>query len=129
MGAVPLAVLRAGDLWRFTARVVRAEAGVVAGAAAVLAGVDHPAVPWPVPLHLLLLPRRLLQGLLGRSTVVRRRGASGRELLGRALVSPGAAERPPVLRLHCGHLPRPAGVGRVAGALVGRWRRRQGVRR
>ena len=52
---------------------------------AVLAGAAHPAVPRPLPLHLLLLPRRLLQGVLGRSrprarsaSRVRRTGVSSR---------------------------------------------------
>ena len=64
----------------------------LAGLAAVLAGAAHPAVSRPLPLHLLLLPRRLLQGVLGRSAVVRRRRAA-QELLRRALVSAHPAER------------------------------------
>ena len=83
---------------RLAARVVRAEARLVAGVAAVLAGAPDPAVPRPLPLHLLLLPRRLLQGVLGRSAVVRRRRAA-HELLGRALVPADPAERPPLLHV------------------------------
>ena len=40
---------------------------LVAGVAAVLAGAPHPLGARRLPLHLLLLPRRLLQGVLGRS--------------------------------------------------------------
>ena len=46
--------------------------------AAVLAGAADPAVPGWLPLHLLLLPRRLLQGVLGRPAVLRRRRAAQR---------------------------------------------------
>ena len=60
-------------------------------------------LPFPglLPLHLLLLPRRLLQGVLGRSAVVRGRRAA-QELLGRALVPADPAERPPLLHVHRG---------------------------
>src|SRR5689334_21479283 len=63
--AVPLAVLRAGAVRQLTARVVRAEAGVVARVAALLSRAADPAIPGTFPLHVLLLPRRVLQGLLG----------------------------------------------------------------
>ena len=46
------------------------ETGVVAGARAVLAGAAHSAVPRSVSLHLLLLSRRVLQGVLDGSGVV-----------------------------------------------------------
>ena len=72
------------------------EAGWWPGVAAVLAGAADPAVPGPLPLHLLLLPRRLLQGVLGRPAVVRRRRAA-HALPRRALVSADPAERPPLL--------------------------------
>src|SRR5262245_13555898 len=61
-----VAVLLAGDLGRLAARVLRAQARVVPGLAAVLAGALDPALPCRLSLHLLLLPRRLLQGVLGR---------------------------------------------------------------
>ena len=38
---------------------------LVAGIHTLLAGADHPAGAGAVPLHLLLLPRRVLQGVLG----------------------------------------------------------------
>ena len=41
--------------------------------AAVLTGVTDSSLPWPLPVHLLLLPRRVLQIVLGRPAVVRRR--------------------------------------------------------
>src|SRR5262249_12952049 len=46
-------------------RVVRAEAGLVAGLVAVLPGVVDPLGARRVPPHLLLLPGGLLQGVLG----------------------------------------------------------------
>ena len=71
--AVSLAVLLAGDLRHLAALVVRAVPGLVAGVHPGLAGAADPAHPRRVPLHLLLLPRRLLQGVLGRPAVVRGR--------------------------------------------------------
>ena len=126
--ALSVAVLLAGDLRRRRARLVRPQAGVVAGAAAVLAGAPHPAVPRALPLHLLLLPRRLLQGVLGRPALVLGGRAARHAVPRRALVPAGAAERPPLLRLHRRHLPVRAVLRRVAGALVPHRGRRQGVR-
>ena len=103
------------------------EAGGVAGVAAVLAGAADPADPGPVPAHLLLLPRRVLQGVLGRPAVLHRRRAAV-ELLGRELVSAHPAERP---SLHA--VPRRSavlvhpGVRRVEGAVVHRSGDRHGV--
>ena len=74
-----LAVLFAGAVRRFAARAPGTEARLVAGVAAVLAGADHPPVPRALPRHLLLLPRRVLQGVLGRSARVCR-GRAAREL-------------------------------------------------
>src|SRR5690348_1931526 len=71
--AVSVALLFAGDLRRLAPRLVRAETLVVAGLRTVLAGTDHPAVPGAVPVHLLLLSGRVLQGVLGRSIELRRR--------------------------------------------------------
>src|SRR6185436_19527866 len=73
---VSLAVLFAGDLGRLTACVVRSEAGMVAGPAAVFARAADPSLPGPLSIHLLLLPRRLLQVVLGRSARLRRRRAA-----------------------------------------------------
>src|SRR5688500_15166361 len=84
--ALPVSVLFAGAVGRLTARGIRPQACVVAGVAALLAGTADPAVPRSLPLHLLLLPRRLLQGVLGRPGLLRRWRAARHELLGRALV-------------------------------------------
>ena len=81
-------------------------------------------LPFPaaLPLHLLLLPRRLLQGVLGRPAVVRgRRAAQG--LLRRALVPADPAEHPPLLPVHRGALPRscsPTTSGRRCGSPIRR---------
>src|SRR3954469_3415781 len=74
--SLPVAVLFAGDFRRSKDGVVWREARVVAGASAVLAGVDHSAVSGTVPLHVLLLSRRVLQGILGRSPELRCRRAA-----------------------------------------------------
>ena len=76
-----------------SAQLVRPEARGVAGVAAVFAGAADPADPGALPADLLLLPRRVLQGVLGRSAVVHGRRAA-LELLGRELVSAHPAERP-----------------------------------
>ena len=76
-----------------------------------------PAVPRQLPLHLLLLPRGLLQGVLGRSAVVLgRRAAQG--LPRRELVSADPAEHSPLLPLHRARLHRPVVLGRLAGTVV-----------
>ena len=58
------------------ARVVRAQARLVAGRAAVFGGAADPLGAGRVPLHLLLLPRRLLQGVLAGSAGVHGRRAA-----------------------------------------------------
>src|SRR6266852_2054478 len=60
-----LALLLARAVRGLAPRLVRAEAGVVARLARVFPGPADPPVPGPLPAHLLLLPRRLLQGVLG----------------------------------------------------------------
>ena len=52
--------------------------GLVAAVRPVLAGAADPGLPAGVPDHLLLLPRRLLQGVLGRPARLRRRRAAQR---------------------------------------------------
>src|SRR5215471_11166239 len=115
--AVSVAVLLSRDLGRFTARVVRAQAGLVSGNPPVFSGAAHPAVSWPLSPDLLLLPRCLLQSLLGRPSVVRRRRAA-EELLGRAVVPTDSAERAPLLHVRRGALPGDAVVRRLEGAMV-----------
>ena len=98
---VPLAVLFSGDLRRSRLTAGSAPSRRAWPAlAAVFAGAADPADSGAVPVHLLLLPRRLLQGVLGGPAVVHRRRAA-LELLGRELVSARPAERP---SLHAVHL-------------------------
>src|SRR5207302_8412366 len=66
LGAVPVAVLLAGTFWRCHPQLVRGEAGLVAGVAAVFAGALDSLGAGRIPAHLLLLSGRLLQGILGR---------------------------------------------------------------
>src|SRR5688572_14788344 len=68
--SVPLLFARV--VGRLSARRVRTEARLVARIGPVLTGAVDLAVSGAVPLHLLLLSRRLLQGVLVRSAVVRR---------------------------------------------------------
>ena len=88
--------------------------------AAVLAGPAHPAGPGRLPGHLLLLPRRLLQGVLGRPARLRGRRAA-QELLGRGLVPAHPAERPPLLPVRRAALPAwswPTTSGRRCGSPI-----------
>src|SRR5690242_8533509 len=71
--AVSLAVLFAGDLRRSKDGMVWRKTGMVAWPSSVLAGVDHSAVSGTVPVHVLLLSRGVLQGVLGGSAELRRR--------------------------------------------------------
>ena len=114
---VSLAVLFAAAVGRRRTTRGSGQAGLVP-AGAVLSGAADPAVPRSLPFHLLLLPRRLLQGVLAGPGLVRRRRAARHELLGRALVPARAAERAPLLRLRGGRLHRHPVVRRLAGAVV-----------
>src|SRR3546814_13668829 len=67
------------------AQLVRTASGLVAAVAALFARAPHPAHSGALPADVLLLPRRVLQGVLGRSAVVRGRRAA-LELLGRELL-------------------------------------------
>ena len=90
--------------------------------AAVLAGAADPLGAGRIPLHLLLLPRRVLQGLLGRSAVVHRRRAA-QVVSRRAFVPADPSERPPVLSLSRAPLPRRAHAttcGRRCGSPIRR---------
>src|SRR5262249_44793154 len=66
--ALPLTFLLARAFRRLSTRLVRAEAFVVSELPALLAGASDSLDPRPVPADLLLLPRRILQIVLGRSS-------------------------------------------------------------
>ncbi len=83
---LPLAILFAGTFWRFAAQLVWTEAVVVARLAYLFSGAFNSLGSGRIPAHLLLLSRRLLQGVLGRSSGVHR-GRATENLLGRAVVS------------------------------------------
>ena len=72
-------------------RPVWPEAGVVSELSAVFSGAAHPLDPGPLPPDLLLLPRRLLQVVLGRSSGVRGERAA-QELSRRTKLSADPAE-------------------------------------
>src|SRR5262245_54530677 len=69
--ALPLALLRPRNLRLFAPCLVRTEAWLVARMASVLSSATDPAVPGTLPVHVLLLSRRVLQSLLGRPAIVR----------------------------------------------------------
>src|SRR6185503_3281668 len=71
---------------------------MVAGRAAVLGGAADSLGAGRLPLHLLLLSRRLLQGVLGGSAWLYR-GRAAQVVLGRAVVSARHAEHSPLLPL------------------------------
>src|SRR5688572_27326338 len=65
--SISLTVLRARAVRRLAARVVRAQARMVAGVASFLSCPADSPLPRSVPVHVLLLSRSVLQGVLGRS--------------------------------------------------------------
>ena len=83
-------------------------------------------IPGVLPADLLLLPRRVLQGVLGRPAVVHGRRAA-LELLGRELVSARPAERPSLHALPVARRPARSSLRRVEGAVVHRSGDRHGV--
>src|SRR5207245_943063 len=89
----------------------------VAGVAAVLAGALDPVGAGGLPGDLLLLPRRLLQGLLGRPALLRR-GRTAPELLGRALPAADPPEHPPLFPLPRPGFPGHPGPRRLACPVV-----------
>ncbi len=96
--SLSFAVLFAGDFWRFAAQLVRPETGLVAGLAPLFSGASRPLGAGRFSAHLLLLPRRLLQGVLGRSAGLHRRRAA-QHLSRRALVPAHHAECAPLFSL------------------------------
>ena len=101
------------------ALVVRAAAGLVARRAAVLCRAADPLGARRLPLHLLLLSGRLLQGLLGGSTVVHRR-RTAQAVPRRALVPADPPERPSLFPLPGADLHRDPRLRRVEGDVVRR---------
>src|SRR5262249_37356947 len=99
------------------AQSIRAEARVVAELGTVLPCAINFVGAWPVSRDLLLLSRRLLQSVLGRSSVLHRGGAS-QELPWRGFVSARSPECPSLFSL-----PRPGaslhfGARRLEGDVV-----------
>ena len=122
---VSVAVLFAVALRRHPAQLVRALAAswMVAGCASVFAGTADPVGARRFPVHLLLLPRRVLQGVLGRSALVH--GWRAAEKLPRRTVVPAhLPERPPLFSVSGGALPVLPLARRLAGAVVRRSRDR-----
>src|SRR5688572_32252052 len=93
--SLPLAVLFAAAARRLAACLVRSAAGRVAVVRAVLAGAPDPSVSRALPRHLLLLSRRVLQGVLGRPAGVQRRRTE-EQLPRRTALSAHSAERAPL---------------------------------
>src|SRR4029450_10556534 len=83
---------------RRTGRVVRSEARVVAGRASVLGRAPDSLGAGRIPRHVVLLPPRLLEGVVAGSDGVHGRRAA-EVVLGRALLSAHPSERTPLLSL------------------------------
>src|SRR5438105_9857294 len=117
--SIPVAVLFARVVRRLPAQLVRTQALVVARVVALLAGAARPLGTGRVPVDLLLLPRRVLQGVLGRSAVVRR-GRTALDLPRRGVASAHPPERPPVFHVPGASDPADPRLRRVESALVSR---------
>src|SRR5437867_1154836 len=115
--AVPVAVLLPGIARRLRPQLVRPQAGVVARVGPLLGGAVDPVGTGRLSPHLLLLPRRVLQGVLGRSAQLRGRRAAQR-LLGRAVPSLDPAKQPPLLPLPGALVPGNPQLRRLPGAVV-----------
>ena len=116
--AAALAVLFTGDLGstrhQFWPCVAGTAPRMVAVVHALLASPTDSALPGRIPLHVLLLPGRLLQGVLGRSRQLRSRraGVPRWQLSRRAKVPAHHAEHSPLLLVCRGVVHRPACLGR-----------------
>ena len=118
---VPVALLLAGDVRRLAPRAGSGrKPGWWPGWLPFSPGPAHPPVPGALPLHLLLLPRRLLQGVLGGPAHLRRGRAARKSYWGERCFPLDPAERPPLLPLHRAALPRHPGVRRLQGHVVRR---------
>ena len=118
------AVLFAGDFWRFTAQLVWCQAGMVAELAYVFASVVGALGARRLSAHLLLLSRRLLQSVLGRSASMHR-GRTPKDISRRAFVSSHHAKRTPLFSLSRVHLSRHPHNRCLEGALVCRCDQRE----
>src|SRR6185369_11128987 len=96
--SLSIALLFAGVVRRSAAQLVRREARVVSGLASVVARIDYPLGARRLSADVLLLPRRLLQSVLGGPSVVRGRRAP-QALSRRAFVSADSSKRAPVFSL------------------------------
>lgn len=94
-----LAVLLAGNFRNIPARVVW-KAFILADVAGVFAGLFCFVGAGRISFHLLLLSRRVLQGILGRPDCVRRWRAA-QKVSRRKIFPPDPAKRPPLFRLRC----------------------------
>src|SRR5262249_40878787 len=124
---VSLPVLFPGAFRLVAARDLRTGAVVVAIVASVLAGSFDSTVPRPFPLYLLLLSRRVLQGLLVPSAQLRR-GRAAQDIFGRAHPTARSPECTSLLHVRRPSVPRGAELRRVEGAVVSGGRRRHQVR-
>src|ERR1051326_14523 len=93
--AVSFAILFAGTFRRLSSRLVRPQALVVPELSAVLAGATHPVDTRPLPPDLLLLSRRILHIVLGRSAGVRG-GRAAQKLSRRTELAAHPAKFPPL---------------------------------
>ena len=93
-----LAFLFAGTFWRFAAQLVWTKAIVVAGLAHLFPRILNSLGARRVSTHLLLLSRRVLQSVLGRSASVHR-GRAAQDLLGRTFVPAHHAKCAPLFSL------------------------------
>src|SRR5260370_1387078 len=114
---VSITVLLTRGVRRVSAELVRPGAPVVADVAAVVSRLLHSLGTGRFPTHLLLLPRRLLQGVLGGPTGLHRRRAPD-ALPRRALVPTDPAERASLLLVRRTGLPLFSFLRRFAGAAV-----------
>lgn len=122
LGALSLAVLFAGTFWIVAACLVWAEAGGVAGLAAVLTGAADSLDAGRFSADLLLLSWGVLQIVLGGPAVLQRERTA--QSLSRGTVLPvDHAECAPVFSLFGPDRPGHSGVRRLESILVRRWLR------
>src|ERR1700693_5055692 len=114
---LPFAVLFARDFRQLATRNLRREAWLVAIVAFILARSSGSMGPGRLPPYVLLLPWRLLQSVLGRSSCVHCRRTTKR-ISGRNLVSADHAEHSPLLPLYRVAVYPRSGARRVEGDVV-----------